>query len=97
MNSKDKIQHMLITHLLKEGKISLTLPDGIQLDVGITQEGRNGYEQKCENYCWVTASQGDREAFIDSYGLEMKYSNGFVVQDESATEEGELVKFVDVI
>lgn len=98
MDSKDRIQYMLITHLLKEGKIDLVLPDGIKLAVGITREGRDGFEEIADDYCWVTASQGDRETFIDSYGLEMKFSDGrYVVQDDITTEEGEHVNFVDVI
>ena len=97
MDSKDKIQHLLITHLLKEGTIDLTLPDGIRLEVGITQEGKDGYQRIADNYCWVTASHGDRETSIDSYGLEVKFQNGYVVQDDVFTDEGQHVQFVDVV
>ena len=97
MNSKDKIQHMLITHLLKEGTIDLTLPDGIRLEVGMTKEGKDGFQGIMDNYCWVQAVQGDRETFLDSYGLEMKFSKGFIVQDDVINEAGELISFVDVV
>jgi hypothetical protein len=97
MTSKDKIQHMLITHLLKEGDIDLNLPNNMRLSVGITRENKNGYPVIQDQYCWIAASKDDRETFIDSYGLEMKFSEGFVVQDEMTTEEGNHINFVDVI
>lgn len=97
MNSKDKIQHMLIMHLLKEGHIDLTLPNNMRLAVGITQEGKDGCQEITNDYCSITASHGDRETFLDSYGLEMKFSDGYVVQDDMFTEEGNHINFVDVI
>ena len=39
MNKKNKIQQLLITHLLEEGSIELKLPDGMVLELGITKEG----------------------------------------------------------
>lgn len=97
MNTKDKIQCLLINHLLKEGEINLLLPNGMKLMVGITQEGKDGDRELCEDYCWVEASQGDRGAFIDSYGLELQYAQGCVVQDDLTTEEGAHVNYVEVV
>ena len=97
MTSKDKIQHMLITHLLKEGDIDLALPNNMRLSVGITREGKDGYPVIQDQYCWISAAKGDRETFIDSYGLEMKFSEGLVVHDDINTEEGGHMNFVDVI
>lgn len=97
MNTKDKIQCMLIKHLLTEGEIDLSLPNGIKLAVGITQEGKSGSRELCDDYCWVEASQGDRGTFIDSYGLEMQFENGFVLRDNLTTEEGNCVNYVEVV
>lgn len=97
MDNRDKIQHLFITHLLKEGKIHLQLPDGMNLDVGVTQQNKYGEETIAENYCWVSASRGDKETHIDSFGLEMRYEEGFVVQDSIVNDEGQLVNCVDVV
>ena len=89
MNRKDKIQYLFITHLLKEGRIKLMLPDGITLEVGITKEGRDGFLEKCPDYCWVNTSQHERSAFIDSYNLSLGYpadEDKFVYVDQNDSE-----------
>lgn len=97
MKSRDKIQHMLITHLIREGQINLQLPDGINLEVGITKDGKSDLAIN-DDYCWVTASQGDRGAFLDSYGLEMRFSNeAIVVEDELIDEGGNEIHFLDIV
>jgi hypothetical protein len=37
-----KIQHLLVSYLLKNGSIDLLLPDGIKLEIGIIQENSEG-------------------------------------------------------
>lgn len=78
MTRKDKIQCLLIRHLMAEGEIALTLPDGMTLEVGITKEGKNG-SAKRSDYCWVQTTQDERATFMDSYSLHMSYPEGTVV------------------
>ena len=73
MTSKDKIQHMLITHLLKEGSIEIALPQGMRLELGLTKEGKRG-TQICDNYCWLQASQDDKKISLDAYNLGLEFS-----------------------
>lgn len=75
MTKRDKIQHLLVSHLLKEGRIELLLPDGIKLEIGITQEDRNGDLVKCKDYCWVMASQKSRNVALDAYNLGLRYED----------------------
>ncbi len=44
MSRKDKIQHLLISHLLEEGTIQLALPDGMVVELGILKES---FSLKC--------------------------------------------------
>jgi hypothetical protein len=75
MTGKDKIQHLLITYLMNYGSISLRLPDEVELQIGITQEGKNGLPIKSENYCWVVTSRGDKSVALDSYNLGLNFSS----------------------
>ena len=65
--SKQKIQALLISHLIKFGHIDLRLPDGMVVEIGIDQEGSNGNLVKKDDYCWVMASQGNRATTIDPF------------------------------
>jgi hypothetical protein len=68
MTKKDRIQCLLITHLLKHGEIQLALPGGTRLTLGITQLGKRGKEI-CEDYCWVQTEQNERTTYIDTYNV----------------------------
>lgn len=74
MTRKDKIQHLLITHLLEVGFIKLALPDGMQIELGILKEDKYGDLKKKDDYCWVIASQKEREVSIDSFNLGLRYN-----------------------
>ena len=80
MTSKDKIQYMLITHLLKEGSIEIALPHGMRLGLGLTKEGKHG-TNICDNYCWLTAEQDDKKISLDSYNLGLEFSTDRLVFD----------------
>jgi hypothetical protein len=100
MTKKDKIQSLLITHLLKYGQISLKLPDGVVLEIGLTQENDRGELEIDGEYCWVIASQGDRTASLDSYNLGISFLDNekSIVFDESdANDDGEMVRRVNVV
>jgi len=97
MTVRDKIQHLLITHLLKEGKVELALPDGMTLELGITQEGKHGPEKQ-DNYCWVVASHKNRTVSMDSYnlGLEIR-DNRMVLEEDIIDLYGEPLKILEVV
>ena len=46
----NKIQSLLINHLLKHGHIQLKLPDNVVLEIGITEEDRHGNIKKSNEY-----------------------------------------------
>jgi len=84
MSRKDKIQHLLISHLLEEGNIQLALPDGMVVELGILKEDRYGDLAKVDNYCWMIASQRDREVSMDSYNLGLRFNenNGKIILED---------------
>lgn len=87
MTSRDKIQHLLITYLYDHGEIALNLPDGVELEIGITQEGKHG-QIKSENYCWVVTSRENKSVALDSYnlGLNMEGERGIILIDDDEKE-----------
>lgn len=71
--NKNTIQFLLNDYLETFGSIDLLLPDGVKLQIGITQEGKHGIE-KCSDYCWVVTSRDDRMTMLDRYVSTMKFS-----------------------
>lgn len=72
MAKKNRIQALLVNYLSKYGSIDLTLPDGVKLEVGITQEAKNGIV-KNDEYCWVVASREDRITSLDRYSMSLNF------------------------
>jgi len=99
MTRKDKLQYLLISHLLDEGHITLKLPDGMVLEVGIIKEGRDGDLQKVDDYCWLIANQRDREVSIDSYNLGLKFSDDTskIIFEDATEEDGVNVRSLSVV
>jgi hypothetical protein len=99
MNAKDKIQHLLITHLLEHGDIELKLPSGVVLEIGITQEDKNGDLVKEDNYCWVITSHHDKEISLDSFNLGLKFSDdgSIIMLDSALDKNGRSIKSVNVV
>jgi len=98
--SKNKIQSLLVSHLLKHGQIEILLPNNITLEIGITQEGKDGEVVKKDDYCWVITSRDGRSTSIDSYNLGLKFNdveNILVLEDRFTDQNGEAVRRVDVI
>lgn len=98
--SKNKIQSLLVSHLLKHGQIELLLPDGVILEIGITQEGKDGEIVKKDDYCWVITSRDSRSTSIDSYNLGLRFNdveNILVLEDCFTDQNGEQVRRLDVI
>lgn len=96
----NKIQALLISHLSKHGMLRLLLPDGITLEIGINQLGREGQLINTENYCWIMASKDDKMAVLDSYNLGLRFnseSKALVFEDTFINDEGESIRRLDVV
>lgn len=100
MKINGKLQTLLISQLLKHGKVDILLPDGVTLELGITQVGKHGEVVKAPNYCWVTASRADKQVSLDKYNVGIKFDDtaGVVVLDDSfQDEQGRGVRRLDVV
>lgn len=100
MNAPKKIQSLVIRQLMNQGSVMLVLPDGVQLEIGITQEDQFGGVQKTENYCYVRASKERRSVMLDSFNLGLQFEskdNTIIYEDEDFDEDGILVKSLDVV
>jgi hypothetical protein len=97
--ARNKLQQLFMEHLFKEGSVELALPNGMVLEVGITQENRYGDLEKIQDYCWVVASQKNRSVSIDRYNLGMRYSGEkeIVCEYSAMSEDGTNVKVFDVV
>ena len=95
-----KLQHLLITQLLEDGKVELLLPDGIILEIGITQENKHGDQVKVDDYCYVVATRLDRSMLMDSYNLGLQFEKNedtFVYEGESNDDRGRDIQILDVV
>jgi hypothetical protein len=98
MSKINKLQYLLITSLLRDGELDLMLPNGIELRVGITQEGKHGKE-KADDYCWVTATQEDRTVILDHYnlGLQFPKKDRLVCENDYLNDYGQPMVGLDVV
>jgi len=98
--SINKIQSGIIEHLLKHGQVSLLLPDGMELEIGITQEEQDGKLVKKKDYCWVIASHNGRSTSIDPYNMGLRFyqdDNSIILEDNFLDFNGEKIKRLDVV
>lgn len=98
--TSSKLQYLFVSHLLKEGQISLTLPGGMVVSMGVVQEGKDGYMEKADNYSWVVAKQNERTILMDSYNLGLRYTdeNGkIIVEEEANVEDGKQVRIFTAV
>jgi hypothetical protein len=98
--SQNKIQSMIVEHLMRHGKIELLLPDNVTLEIGITQENQRGKFIKKNDYCWVMASQNDRTACIDAFNLGLRFAddkNALILEDSFINQDGDHVRRLDVV
>jgi hypothetical protein len=94
-----KIQKLLTDHLLNCGVIELRLPDGINLEIGITKEGKDGVEIS-DDYCFVKASRDHSSTLLDTHVVSMQYEdsrNSVICLDNTYTDDGTAVKRVEVV
>lgn len=97
---KNKIQQMLVEHLLKNGQIELVLPDGVILEIGLTQEAPNGELKIKDDYCWIIATHGGRSTSLDPYNMGLRFSEDehlLVLDDTFTDHKGEQVRRLDVV
>jgi hypothetical protein len=85
MTKKDRLQHLLITYLLKEGQVEFTLPSGVKLELGITKENKHGL-QKTDDYCYVIASHDDRIMSMDDYNMGLQFDRSRICFDDIDAE-----------
>jgi hypothetical protein len=97
--TKNKIQRLFVDYLLKEGALELTLPNGMVLEVGVTQENKYGDLEITPDYCWVVASQMNRSVSIDSYNLGIRYPEGkeMLCEHSIQSADGTSINVLDVI
>jgi len=97
---KNKIQALLVEHLLKYGQIELLLPDGVKLEIGVTQENKEGKLVVKDDYCWVITSRENRATSLDAYNMGLRFSdedNILVFEDKFIDNNGEQVRRFDVV
>lgn len=91
MDKSTKIQCLLIDYLLEKGQISLLLPGGMSVEMGMLQEGKHG-SKITEDYCWVTAANQDNNSVnIDSYNnlyLQYPEKSGKMLIEDRFEKEG---------
>lgn len=95
-----KLQHLLVTQLLEHGNVELLLPDGIVLEIGITQEGKDGARVKVDDYCYVVATREDKSAILDSYNLGIQFEkieDIIVYEGETLDADGKVIQILDVV
>lgn len=96
-----KLQYLIIQQLIEQGSVSLMLPDGITIEIGITQEDKNGDLKKVEDYCYVVATSKDgRTAMLDSFNLGLQFSDDedkIICEDRLLDDNGTLVRTLDVV
>lgn len=95
-----KLQYLLIKQLLKDGSVELLLPCGMTLEIGITQEDKNGDQVKVEDYCYVVASDDRRSVLIDNFnlGLQFEDQDDTILFDDTVTNEnGVEIRRVEVV
>lgn len=95
-----KLQYLLISQLLEQGSVELMLPDGITVEIGITQEDESGVLKKADDYCYVVATRSGKSAMIDTYNLGVQYEpeiDTLIYEDEVQDENGRLTRTLDVV
>jgi hypothetical protein len=94
-----KIQQMFVELLMKDGALELALPNGMVLEVGVTQENKYGDLEITPDYCWVVASQKNRSISMDNYNLGIRYTGDkeIVCEYSMISDEGANIKVFDVV
>ena len=100
MKTSSKIQSLIVRHLMKHGSIQIRLPDGVLVEIGITQEDIQGKYTIKDDYCWVLASQEDRSVGFDSeYNMAIQFDtcSKLVVLDDNIVQDGATYRRLEVV
>lgn len=100
MNINSRLQALLMAQLQKFGTVELVLPDGVVVELGITQIDQTGDMVKAEDYCWVIASRNDKSVSIDKYNVGVRFSDdpqAIVLDDRFIDNDGVEVRRLDVV
>jgi hypothetical protein len=100
MNTPKKLQSLLIRQLLDKGTVQLILPDGVEIEIGITQEDQFGDTHKSDDYCYVVATRQGKSVMLDSYNLGLQYEdekNTIILEGEGLGDDGQTVRSLDVV
>ena len=97
---KQKIQALIVEHLLKHGQLEILLPDGVKLEIGTTQENQKGELVKKDDYCWVIASREGRSTSLDAYNMGLRFADDdkiLVFEDKFIDQDGDHIRRLDVV
>ncbi len=100
MNINGKLQTVLMSHLQRHGSVEIILPDGVILELGITQVGKDGEMTKADDYCWVIASRKDRQVALDKYNAGIRFADddkAIVFEEHFEDASGRAVRRLDVV
>lgn len=95
-----KLQYLLIKELLETGTVELLLPDGITIEIGITQEDKHGNLKKSDDYCYVVASRNGKSTLLDTYNLGLRFEDEediLVYDDADVDDNGVMVRSLDIV
>lgn len=94
-----KVQRLFVELLMKEGALELALPNGMILEVGVTQENREGDLEIIPDYCWIVASQKGRSISMDNYNLGIRYSGDkeMVCEYSMLSDDGTNINVLDIV
>lgn len=97
--TKNKVQQVFVETLMREGALELVLPNGMVLEVGVTQENKYGDLEIIPDYCWVVASQRNRSISMDNYNLGIRYvgDKEMVCEYSMLSEDGININILDVV
>jgi hypothetical protein len=100
MSHKSKIQSLIVKHLQEYGSLDILLPDGIVLEIGITQVDKNGDLIKTDDYCYVAAHRDDQSTLLDSYNLGLSFvdeKSKMIFEDQDWGSDGQPIRRLEVI
>lgn len=97
--TKGTIQRMFTEFLMREGAVEIILPNGMILEVGVTQENKYGDMEITPDYCWIVASQRNKSISMDNYNLGIRYSGDkeMVCEYSILSEDGTNVNILDLV
>ncbi len=100
MSHRNRIQYLITKQLRDHGSVEIILPDGIVLEIGITQMDKNGDLVKTDDYCYVAAHRQDKSILLDSFNLGLSFADEpgtMIFEDIETNSYGYPIRRVDVI